>query len=242
MLQKTSGIVLHTVKYSETSLIVKIYTRSFGLQSYIISGVRNKKSRNKASLFQPLTIVDIEVSGNEKSALQRITEINLNQPYSHLPYDVIKSSIGMFINEMILHSFKEPHPDEDLFLFVKNSLLILDLSSGTCANFHLGFLIQLSRFLGFSPHGEFNSNSSVFDLQEGKFVNYIPHHPHYLTASLSEILYKLIMMTYEEMEHVKISKAERKLLLNALVQFFQLHISSFGMIKSVDILSEIVEG
>lgn len=242
MLQKTSGIILHTVKYSETSLIVKIYTRSFGLQSYIISGVRNKKSRNKASLFQPLSIVDVEISGNERSALQRITEINLNQPYSHLPYDVIKSSIGIFINEMILHSFKEPHADEDLYLFLKNSLLILDLSSGSCANFHLGFLIQFSRFLGFSPHGEFNPDTTVFDLQEGKFVNYLPHHPHYLPASLSEILSMLMTMSYEELENMKISKTERKQLLNALILFFQLHISSFGIIKSVDILSEIVEG
>jgi DNA repair protein RecO (recombination protein O) len=242
MLQKTSGIVLHTIKYSETSLIVKIYTQEFGFGSYIISGVRSKKSKNKAGLFQPLALVDIVVSGNERSALPRISEINIHQPYSHLPFDVIKSSIAIFINEILLHSFREPHPDEELFLFIRNSLLILDLDTASCANFHLGFMVQLSRFLGFPPQGEYTADTSVFDLQEGKFVNYLPHHPHYLHANSSIQLSELMRLSYSELSGLTLSKAERKQLLNALILFYQLHISSFGQIKSAAILEEIIAG
>jgi DNA repair protein RecO (recombination protein O) len=240
MLIKTIGIVLQTTKYSETSLIVKIYTAEHGLHSYIISGVRNKRSKNKASLFQPLAIVDIVVSGNGRASLKRITEINIHHAYSHLPYDTIKSSIGIFINEILVHSFKEPHPDEDLFEFIKSSLLILDISPGNNANFHLSFMLQLSRFLGFYPQGEYSSNSSVFDLQEGKFVNYLPQHPHYLNSAASALLSALLSTGYNELCSFNLGKTERKQLLNALVLFFQLHIPSFGEIKSTQVLEEII--
>src|SRR4051812_25488846 len=101
MLHKTTGIILHTVKYSETSLIVKIYTRNYGLQSYIISGTRSKKSKNKASLFQPLTLVDLIVSNSAKEGLHRISEINILHSYNAIPYQIIKSSISVFINEIL---------------------------------------------------------------------------------------------------------------------------------------------
>lgn len=239
MLHKTSAIVLQTTKYSETSLIVKAYTQESGLQSYIINGVRSKTSKNKAGLFQPLTLVDIVASGNERSLL-RITEISIHQPYSHLPYDVIKSSIGIFINELLLHSFKEPHPDEDLFLFIRNSLLILDLGTDNCSNFHLGFMLQFSRFFGFFPQGEYSSNTSVFDLQEGRFVNYLPHHSHYLNSNISAILSKLLFLSYEELTGFRMDKGERKQLLHALILYYQLHIPSFGLIRSLEILEEII--
>lgn len=240
MLKKTCGIVLQATKYSESSLIVKIYTRDNGLQSFIISGVRNKKAKNKAALFQSLAMVDIVVSGNEKASLQRITEISLHHAYAQLPYDIIKSSIGIYINELLLHSFKEPHPDEDLFQFIKNSLLILDLSPGNCANFHLGFMLQLSRFLGFFPQGEYSSETPVFDLQEGKFVKALPHHPHYLEPAASEMLSSLMYLGYNELMNVSMSKTGRKQLLAALALFFKLHIPSFGEINSTAVLEEII--
>jgi DNA repair protein RecO (recombination protein O) len=240
MLNKTSGIILQSTKYSETSLIVKIYTRDFGLGSYIVSGVRSKRSKNKASLFQSLALVDIVMAGNQRQAMSRISEISIHQPYYHLPFDIIKSSIAIFINEVLLHSFKEPHPDEELFLFLKSSLLILDLDTGGCSNFHLGFLLQFCRFLGFSPQGEYSGDTPIFDLQEGKFVNYLPKHSFYLNSHASGLLYRFAGSSYAELNDVKLSKEERKQLLNALVLFYQLHIPSFGTIKSIPVLEEII--
>lgn len=240
MLHKTGGIVLQTTKYSESSLIVKIYTRDFGLQSYIVSGVRNKKSKNKASLFQPLALVDLIISGNEKTALQRITEINNSLPYANIPYDIIKSSIALFLNEVVLKALKDSDPDEDLFEFLKSSLLILDIEQQSSANFHLFFMAQLSRFLGFYPHGIYSDNTSIFDLRAGTFVNFIPQHPHYLNAVLSSLLSQLLSLGYNHIGNFKIDKLERKQLLRALALFYQLHISSFNNIKSLEVLEEVI--
>lgn len=240
MLHKTSGIILQSTKYSDTSLIVKIYTLHFGMQSYMISGVRSKRSKNKANLFQPLTIVDLEVVNSEKSALNRVSEINLAHHYTGIPFDMIKSSVAMFLNELVLKAFKEPHPDNDLFEFLKSSFLILDLRTENNANFHLCFMMQLSRFLGFFPQGEFGDNTSVFDLQEGRFVNYIPHHPHYLNAKQSELFFQLSSLSYDTVSQFGIDRSERKQLLQALILYFQLHISGFGLMRSLEVLEEVV--
>jgi DNA repair protein RecO (recombination protein O) len=239
VLQKTTGIVLLTTKFSESSLIVKIYTLDHGLQSYITSGSRSKKSKNKGNLFQPLALVDIVVSGSERASLKRITELATNHAYTDLPYNIIKSSIALFINEILVHVFREPHPDEDLFQFIKSSLLMLDLSTDNCANFHLSFMLQLSRFLGFYPQGAHSRDSSVFDLQEGRFVNYIPSHPHYLTSAPAALLSDLLKAGYSGAVSISMSRAERRQLLNALVLFYQLHITSFGTIRSAEVLEEI---
>jgi DNA repair protein RecO (recombination protein O) len=240
MLQKTSGIVLHTTKYSESSLIVKLYTREHGLQSCIINGVRSKRSKNKASLFQPLALVDAVIFINEKPGLQRISEIALQQQYVSLPFDIIKSSIALFLNEVLSRSVKEAHPDEELFDFIKNSLLILDLTIENPSNFHLGFMLQLSRYLGFAPQGEFSEKTPVFDLQEGKFVSVLPQHPHYITSMVSRLLFALINTDYGGLSTVRLDRTERKQLLNALVQYYQLHINGFGSVRSLEILEEVI--
>jgi DNA repair protein RecO (recombination protein O) len=240
MLNKTSGIILQTTKYSETSLIVKMYTEGYGLQSYIVSGVRSKKSKNKASLFQPLALVDFVFTGNERSSLHRISEINISQPYNQIPYNIVKSTIALFLNEILVKALKETHADEDLFHFLKSSLQILDLEQNNSSNFHLCFMFRLSRYLGFYPQGAYTDNTSIFDLQEGTFVNYIPRHPHYLNSSLTFLLSSLMNLGYDEIMHFKIDRTERKMLLNALALFFQLHISSFGAIKSLDVLEEVI--
>ena len=240
MLHKTSGIVLHTTKYSETSLIVKIYTKSFGLQTYIINGVRSKKSKTKATIFQPLALVEMIVSHSEKGGLQRISEINTEHPFSSIPVNIIKSSIVLFLNEMLYKAIKEAHPDEDLFEFIKNSLLLLDLKTDNCSNFHIYFILQLPKFLGFFPHGTYSNNTSLFDLQEGVFINTLPKHQQYMNIQQSELLNVFINSRYETLNDIKIDRQERKQLLQSLILFYQLHISSFGEIKSMEILEEVI--
>ena len=240
MLHKTLGIILHTIKYSESSLITKIFTRDFGLQSYIISGIRSKKSRNKASLFQPLAMVEIVVSNSEKTNLQRISEINTHYPYSDIPYNISKSSIALFLNEVLFKAINVEHPDENMFEFIKNSLQILDLEHKNCSNFHIYFMVQLSRFLGFYPQGNFSSSDSVFDLQEGRFVNFIPVHSNYLTSQNAKMLNDFIVAEYEIAIQIKIDKMQRKELLQSLITFYQFHISSFKEIKSNQVLEEVI--
>jgi DNA repair protein RecO (recombination protein O) len=240
MIHTTSGIILHTIKYSETSLIVKMYTRSFGLQSYMVSGVRSKKSKNKATLFQPLALVSMEVSHSNKGSLQRISEINILHPYTEIPFDIVKSSIVIFLNEILYKALREEHSDEDLFDFIKNSLLMLDLKHDNCSNFHVFFMIQLSRFLGFYPQGKCSAETPIFDLMEGKFIDRLPNHFHYLSKQNSTVLYDFISANYETMQNLKIDSATRKELLKAMIVFYQLHITSFKEIKSQEILEEVL--
>lgn len=240
MLHTTSGIVLHTIKYSESSLIVKIYTRNFGLRSYMVSGVRSKRSKNKATLFQPLALVDMIVSNSNKGDLHRISEISILHPYTEIPNDVIKSSIVIFLNEILYKALREEHSDEDLFDFIKNSLLVLDLKHDNCSNFHIFFMIQLSRFLGFYPQGKYTAETPVFDLKEGLFIPHLPSHIHYLTAENSKSLYDFIASGYETIHQVKIGHNERKQLLQAMIVFYQLHITSFKEIRSQEILEEVI--
>lgn len=240
MLQKTSGIILSTTTYSESSLILKVYTRDFGLQSYIASGVRGKKSKNKINLLQALSIIELVVVAHPKSNLHRVSEVNALHPYTDIPYNFVKSSIALFLNEMLYKSLKEDHPDEALFDFVIQSFQILDLSTENVSNFHLYFLIQLSKFLGFYPQGVYDDKNCYFDLQEGKYVNMAPIHPYYLEKERAMLLGKFIQSSYTNIHEISISKLDRKLLLDALVQFYKLHIQSFGDLKSLEVLEQVL--
>jgi DNA repair protein RecO (recombination protein O) len=240
MLHNTSGIILHTTKYSETSLIVKIISPDFGVKSYIVSGVRSKKSKSKASLFQPLALVDMVVSNSDKTELQRISEINILYPYTDIPYNIIKSSVALFLNEIVYKAVKEQHADENMFEFIKNSLQVLDLKQDSCSNFHVFFMIQLSRYLGFFPEGQYSAFTSVFDLREGRFASQLPRHADYLNEIDSQLLNDLINAEYATVQQLKIDKIQRKQLLQALIKFYQFHIASFGEIKSYDILEQVI--
>ncbi len=240
MLHKTSGILLHTIKYSETSLIVKIISPDFGVKSYIVNGVRSKKSKFKAALFQPLALVDMVVSNTDTDKLQRISEINILYPYIDIPYNIIKSSIALFLNEILYKAIKEQHSNENLFEFIKNSLQLLDLDHENCSNFHVFFMIQLSRYLGFFPDGNYSDTTPVFDLQEGRFVNNLPNHPHYLNMVQSSLIYEFIKVQYGTIHLLKIDRNHRKQLLQSLIIYYQLHIPSFGEIKSYEILEQVI--
>ncbi len=240
MLHKTSGIILHTTKYSETSLIVKIISPDFGVKSYIVNGGRSKKSKFKASIFQPLALVEMVVSNTDKGTLQRISEINILYAYSDIPYNIIKSSIALFLNEILYKAIKEQHSDDNLFEYIKNSLQLLDLKLDNCANFHVFFMVQLSRYLGFFPEGNYSKTTPVFDLQEGRFVAYLPSHPNYLNEMQGSLLSELIDADYDTIHQLVIDKTQRKLILQLLIKYYQLHIVSFGEIKSLEVLEEVI--
>src|SRR4051812_34859696 len=146
MLFKTGGIVLNYIKYKETSIICKIYTEAFGLQSYIINGIRNNKAKNKIALFQTLTLLDLVVYNRPNSSLNRISEIKCHYPFKSIPFDLRKTTIALFLSEILNKTLKEQAENEDLFSFLKNSIKFLDKADENFENFHLQFLIKLSGY------------------------------------------------------------------------------------------------
>lgn len=237
---KTSGIILHTVKYSESSLIVKILSPDLGVKSYMINGVRSKKSKFKASIFQPLSLVEMVVSHKEKANLQRISDISILYPYSDIPVNVLKGSLLLFLDEVLYKAVKEQHTDETMFEFIKNSLQLLDLTQENCANFHLFFMVQLSRYLGFFPEGRYTPATPVFDMLEGRFTGKLPIHSHYVDESLSKLLSKLTKAEYANAQQLQINRIQRKQLTQALMHFYRLHIEGFGELKSHEILEQVL--
>jgi DNA repair protein RecO (recombination protein O) len=237
---KVNGIVLHSIKYSENSLILKILTDVFGLQSYIITGVRSKKSGAKASLFQPFSMVELIVSHSSNKHLQRIYDVNISNQLTTLPYDIIKSSIALFLNEVLNAAIKETNSDDKLFEFIKNSILILDLETESCANFHIYFLLRLTKFLGFYPLGKYDSENLIFDYKEGRFVNQLPNHRYFFDQNQSKLFQDFGIANYENSKSIKLNSLERKQLLNSLVDYYSLHIDSFPEIKSSKVLEIIL--
>jgi len=211
------------------------------MQAYIINGVRNKKAKNRAALFQPLALVDIVISGHERASLPRISEIGIHRPYEEIPYNIVKSTIALFLDEVLLKSLKEQHPDAELYQFLQDALTVLDLHHGNVLHFHIYFLLQLSRYLGFYPQGRRSEATPVLDLQEGRFVSRVPQHAHFLGGKGGELLSQLLDCNFTTFHEVMIDKTERRQLLRAVVTLYQLHISSFGIVKSLEVLEALAE-
>ena len=168
-LHKTKGIVLKGVKYGETSLIVSVYTELFGIQSYLVNGVRasTRKGPGKANLFQPAAILDLVVYHNELKNLQRIREFKWAVIYQHIYFDVFKNAVAVFMVELLQKCLRQPEPNPDLFYFIEDSFLHLDAAeSRVQANLPLFFILHLAGFFGLRIDDTYSEDTPFFDLQE----------------------------------------------------------------------------
>ncbi len=240
MLHSTEGIVLNTFRYSDSSIIAKIYTRLFGLQSYIVSSGRSKKSKTKTTLLQPLSHVVITVNHKEKNTLHHMQEIQCPHPYHTIPYNLVKSSMVLFLNEILYKCIREEESNEGLFDFINSSLQVLDVKEEEYNSFHLLFMIKLSIHLGFYPQGMFSEDSPWFDMQEGLFVEYKPAHPFFLNQKDGKNFFKLMNSSYEQLQNTTVPASERRSLLTSIVSYFELHLSTVKDVKSHHVLSEVM--
>jgi len=239
MYYKTRAIVLHYTKYSETSVIAKIYTEKLGLQSYIVKGVRSAKSKSKAAMLQPLTLLEMEVSHRENKGLQFIKEFHRAFVYQSIPFDAIKSTVSFFLLEVISKTIREHEPNEGLFEFLFDAFCALDTEKKLNPDFHLIFLLQLSSYLGFAPHRNFSEHNCVFEMSEGIFTAQ-GNSMYVLNKKESALLNDFLELNLFENISLKISRAERKQMLKNLLKYYQLHLENFHL-KSPEILEEILD-
>jgi DNA repair protein RecO (recombination protein O) len=240
MILSTRGIVLQYLNYSESSIIVKIFTEELGLQSYIVKGIRSKRSKSRLALFQPLTLLDLIVYHKENKTLHHIKEQKVSFAYHSMPVDITKRSIVFFLDEILFRSIRVETPDKPLFEWLFNALTWLDLSENNIVNYHLVFMIQLSRFLGFFPKMIPGKRPKYFDLQEGEFIEFEPPHSAYVSGELVVTLQLFTSSTFDESSRIEISNETRRKLLDILVTYYQLHLPGFGEIKSLEVLKAIV--
>lgn len=240
MLNKTRGIVFRTVKYSETSLICDIYTESLGLKSFIISGVRTMKPKVAASLLQVMTLVELVVYHRENRPLNRIKEIKPSVLYQAIPFEVLKSAVGLFMVELARKTIREVEPNPLLFEFLFDSFEYLDTMQEGAANFHLYFALHLTRHLGFLPGGEYEQGHSLFDLEEGLFCNIKPRHPHFLDKAQADLMSQFLYGSAGNVAKLALSRNQRSRLLESILIYYRYHIENFKPMQSHQVLREVL--
>ena len=243
MTHKTKGIVLRTIKFGETSVVVTIFTELFGVQTYMVNGVRtSKKASAKANYFQPAAILDMVVYHSENKAMHRIKEFSWAHLFDTVLTDVIKNSIASYMVELLQKSLKQPEANSDLFYFCEDALMQLDRSSKKiAANFPVFFALHLAYFLGFKITDNYDDSNNFLDLQEGIFIDHQPVHPHFISEEAALLTSQLLkVMQPYELEDFKLNHLTRRQLLLSYQDYYALHIPEFGQLKTLMVLHEVL--
>lgn len=229
MFCKCKGIVLQSIKYGETSLISKILTEQMGVVSFMIKGVRSKGKSNKASLFQPGTLLDLDFQYNSTKNLQYYKDVKRSHIYQTLPFEILKSSLMQFVLEVIAATHIDHQSNEEEFDFLYNQFLYLDASTPDSL-FPIRFLINYSHYLGFSPDNNFNNEYQYFDLRNGSFQKTIEGNLYALSAEESKWLNALLSSdTIPDSLHIKQNRVE---FLKKLILYYTYHIENFKTLNS----------
>lgn len=239
MIEKTKGIVLHQIKYTDSGIIAHLYTKDFGRVSLLIKGMRKKKSGKHNIMFQPLSVIEVEMYHKTSREVQVLKEFSVAySPYS-IHSDIRKSSVAMFLGEVLSSILREESPHEELFDYIEQSVIYFDISTENFANFHISFLSGLSSYLGFEPSAPFSSEGIFFDMKEGSFVPVPPVHGFYADEEVSVILAKFFRSSYESANEIKLTGKQRNDVLDALITFYSLHLPGLKKINSLEILREV---
>lgn len=236
MLTKTQAIVLHTIKYGETRIIVDMFTRSHGRLSFIVSIPKSTKAKTKKQFFQPLTILEIEVDVRPKLQLQKLSDVRLASPFITIPFNPHKLSISLFIAEFLYYALRSEQQNALLYDYVESSIQWLDSQKDRYANFHLVFLMRLSRFLGFYPNLDNYQTGDYFDLRESMFLPSPPTHRDFLIPQEAEKVQLMMRMDYPTMHLFQMSHQERNRLLEVTITYYRLHLTDFPELKSIAVL------
>ncbi|MBE6211085.1 MAG: DNA repair protein RecO [Rikenellaceae bacterium] len=236
---KARGIVLNTVKYGDSSMVAQLLTDVGGRCSYMVQGVRSSRGRgSKAALLQPMFAVEFEGLESSKMDMHRFRELRSGLVLQSTPFDVRKSTIALFMAEVLYRLVRESEPNEALFDFVWGSVEALDAMDEGVANFHLWFLANLSRFLGFSPAGEYSSGA-MFDMKEGRFTTMPSGHSAVMDAPNAEILRDLLECDVRYLAEIGLNRRQRVEFLDEMMRYYGYHLEAVNTVRSIRILQEV---
>lgn len=221
MLHKTRGIVFRFTKYAETSIIVTVFTEQFGIQTYIVNSVRSKSAKGKIALYQPLTLLDLVVYHKENASLLRIKEVRCVHPYQTITSNFKKSTVALFLAEMVNKAIKEQTHAREICDFLFDSFIALDSDKIQVENFHFVFLVRLSGLLGFGPTHTSEILTPFFSHDEEE-----------------KILKQLLTANYQSV--ILINQLQRRNLLDVLLRFYAQHIEGLGEIKSLAVVRDLI--
>ena len=239
MIEKTRGIILNQIKYTDSGIIARLYTRKFGRQSFLIRGMRNRKAGKHNILFQPMYILDLEISYKESREMNVLKEFSVSYSPYEIYSDIKKSSVAIFLGEVLTSVLREESSHEEMYDYIEKSIIFFDRCREDYANFHIAFLAGLSSFLGFEPGIRENENDSFFDMSNGIFVPLPPVHGNYANPDVSGILAQVFLASYESISKITLNGAMRNEVLDTLLRYYSLHLSGLKKINSLEILKEV---
>ncbi len=233
----TKAIVFSTIKYGDTSLIVKCFTQKEGVKSYMLRGVlKSKKGKLKVAYFQPLTQLELVANHTNRDTLNSIREVKVSYPYTTIHNSVIKQSIVLFLSEILNSIIQEEEQNDMLFNYLETSFIWLD-THNSIANFHLLFLLNLTRYLGFYPDVS-EQEKLGFNLLEGSFTSTI-HDKSIITGEQLNLFKKLLGIHFDAIHTISFQGKERQVILRTIIRYFELHLEGFRKPKSLDVLETV---
>ncbi|MGI6242259.1 MAG: DNA repair protein RecO [Prevotella sp.] len=236
---KSRALVLHALKYGESQMIIDLLTREQGRMSFICYLPKTSKGKVKKQFFQPLTLLDLVYNYRPNHNLQRFVDVRLAMPYGSIPFDAYKLSISLFVSEFITYATRDEQQNKPLFDYIESSMVWLDNVSKSFANFHLVFMMHLSRFIGFFPNLSDNVRGAWFDLRNGSFSLLRPSHSDCLQPSEASVIGVLMRMDYDNMHLFRMSQAQRNRCVEIILYYYRLHIPSFPELKSLEVLQSL---
>ncbi|MCD7938491.1 MAG: DNA repair protein RecO [Tannerellaceae bacterium] len=241
MLNKTRGIVLHSIPYNDKYSIVYMYTERFGRATYMVARSRGKKSPVSRALFMPLSVLEMEVEHKNKRDIHRIKESRVHIPLNELFCNPVKNILALFLAEVLYRAIKETEPDTRLFEFLVRSIQYLEVADKGIANFHLVFLLQLLNYLGVYPNTESYVANSYFDMLNGEFITRLPLHRHYLNQVESMVFARLFRISFENMGVYTFGRQERVNIIHRILEYYRLHIPDLPEIKSLSVMQSLFD-
>lgn len=241
MLLKTQALVLKTVKYGDSSLILTLYTKSKGIQQYIASGLGKSKSNRTNVLLRPMNILEIVAYDRPDKAINRLKEYQAALVYQNIPFNVWKGTIGLFWLEVLLKTLKESEPNPPLYQFIFDSFLLLDQTQGSIKNLPIIFLISLMRFTGIMPESIEEEPHFFFDLKSGLFCLHQPQHIDYMEPGFARIFNKFLSLEVLHAQQLDTSRTDRQHLLDKILDYFHIHLEGVGVIKGHLVLKEVMK-
>lgn len=241
MLTKTQAIVLHSLKYGESRLIVDMFTRTFGRQSFIVSIPKTSKGKIKKQFFQPLTLLEIETDIRPKLQLQKLNDVRLLTPFASIPFEPDKLAISLFVAEFLYYALRSEQRNELLYDYLEYSIMWLDGQQANFSNFHIVFLLRLTRFLGFYPNMDDYEDGDYFDLRESEFMRNPPVHRDFLHPEEAQKVQLMMRMDFPTMHLFRMSHNDRNRLLEISIKYYRLHLPDFPEMKSIEVLQALYQ-
>ena len=237
----THAIVLHSIKFGDAQVIIDLFTEQSGRLPFICRIPKTAKAKVKKQFFQPLTCLELNFDYRQNARLQRMRDVRIAHPFSSIPFDPYKLAISLFIEEFLYHATRNEQVNAPLFQYVEDSILWLDGCMRPVPNFHLVFMMRLSRFLGFYPNLEDRAPGCFFDLRNGYFTLDRPLHPDFLMPDDAARISLLMRMNFETMHLFAMSRADRNRCAETILDYYRLHIPNFPELKSFDVLKALFD-